>query len=92
MLATDAGRELFRNADRVFQVGGHIVSKRLDRLLSNSQWQHYFMLGREFRRMDTGHCQTYRIVGPVGKTCRELAGQCRSLPTPSSRADWFAGF
>lgn len=72
LLASRKGRDLLCKADRVFQIGGHLVSKRLDRFLGNHRWQHYYMLGREVRRMDTGHCQTYRMVGNVGDVCQQL--------------------
>ena len=72
LLASAAGKALLRKADRVLQIGGHLVSKRLDRFLGSHRWEHYYMLGREFRRMDTGHCQTYRMVGDIGKTCQRL--------------------
>ena len=72
LLASRSGKALLREADRVFQVGGHLISKRLDRFLGSHRWQHYYMLGREVRRMDTGHCQTYRMVGNIGRICRQL--------------------
>ncbi|MGI9280612.1 MAG: 2-succinyl-5-enolpyruvyl-6-hydroxy-3-cyclohexene-1-carboxylic-acid synthase [Endozoicomonas sp.] len=74
LLASKAGKALLSQADRIFQVGGHLVSKRLDKFISAGEWQHYWMAGQEFRRMDTGHCQTYRWVGPVTDCCRMLAG------------------
>jgi 2-succinyl-5-enolpyruvyl-6-hydroxy-3-cyclohexene-1-carboxylate synthase len=83
LLAQQGGKDLFSEADRVLQVGGHLISKRLDRFLSHGQWQHYWMLGQEFRRMDTGHCQTYRMVGSVEETCRRLSDEIRSKNTDS---------
>ncbi|WP_062260423.1 2-succinyl-5-enolpyruvyl-6-hydroxy-3-cyclohexene-1-carboxylic-acid synthase [Endozoicomonas arenosclerae] len=73
LLATKEGRALLSQADRIFQVGGHLVSKRLDKFISSGEWQHYWMAGQEFRRMDTGHCQTYRLVGPIADCCRMLS-------------------
>lgn len=74
LLASKAGKALLSQADRIFQVGAHLVSKRLDKFISSGEWQHYWMVGQGLRRMDTGHCQTYRLVGPVADCCRMLSG------------------
>lgn len=72
LLASKAGKALLSQADRILQVGAHLVSKRLDKFISSGDWQHFWMVGQAFRRMDTGHCQTYRLVGPVADCCRML--------------------
>ena len=87
VLASSAGKTLLRQADRVLQIGGHLVSKRLDRFLGSHRWEHYYMLGREFRRMDTGHCQTYRMVGNIGKICQRLTFT-RNAFDMTTEPDW----
>ncbi|WP_252179187.1 2-succinyl-5-enolpyruvyl-6-hydroxy-3-cyclohexene-1-carboxylic-acid synthase [Endozoicomonas sp. 4G] len=83
LLASKAGKTLLSQADRIIQVGGHLVSKRLDKFISEGEWQHYWMVGQAFRRMDTGHCQTYRLVGPVNDVCRMLTGLSGNQGTDS---------
>ena len=73
LLANDRGRSVLGRADRIFQVGGFLVSKRLDEFLGQQNWQYYFMLDREFRRIDTAHRQTLRMVGCVAESCHRLA-------------------
>lgn len=85
LLASRTGQELLRQADRIFQVGGHLISKRVDRLISTGQWRHYYMLGREFRRMDTGYCQTFRMVGSVKKVCRLIVGEAKTADISMGR-------
>ena len=87
LLASAAGKALLREADRVLQIGGHLISKRLDRFLASHRWQHYYMLGREFRRMDTGHCQTYRMVGNIGKICQRLTFTRKAFTLPTA-TEW----
>lgn len=82
LLASASGKALLGEADRVLQIGGHLVSKRLDRFLASHRWEHYYMLGREFRRMDTGHCQTYRMVGNIGNICKRLTLTRNALTLP----------
>lgn len=91
LLASQSGKALMRQADRVFQVGGHLISKRLDRFLGSHRWQHYYMLGREVRRMDTGHCQTYRMVGNIGRTCHQLV-QVHSASDAPLQSHWQENF
>ena len=91
LLASRSGRALMCQADRVFQVGGHLISKRLDRFLGSHRWQHYYMLGREVRRMDTGHCQTYRMVGNIGRICHQLVQQYAASDAPS-QPEWLDAF
>ena len=73
VLANDYGRSLLAKADRVLQIGGHLVSKRVDQFLAQQNWQYYLMLDRESRRMDTAHRQTLRMVGSVAESCYRLA-------------------
>ncbi len=72
LLANEKGKALFQQADRVFQIGGHLISKRLEQFLGSHSWQHFIMLGSEARRMDAGHCQTTRLVGSVQASCQTL--------------------
>ncbi|AMO57281.1 2-succinyl-5-enolpyruvyl-6-hydroxy-3-cyclohexene-1-carboxylate synthase [Endozoicomonas montiporae CL-33] len=91
LLSSRSGRALMCQADRVFQIGGHLISKRLDRFLGSHRWQHYYMLGREIRRMDTGHSQTYRMVGNIGRICHQLA-QLHSASDAPLLPDWLEAF
>ncbi|OED42934.1 2-succinyl-5-enolpyruvyl-6-hydroxy-3-cyclohexene-1-carboxylic-acid synthase [Endozoicomonas sp. (ex Bugula neritina AB1)] len=72
LLSNDHGRALMSEADRVFQIGGHLISKRLDQFLGQKNWKHYMMVDRESRRMDTAHRQTLRMVGSVAEFCQRL--------------------
>ena len=73
VLASDTGQAEFKKADCLFQIGGHLLSKRLDQFISQQSWNHYLMLGSDARRLDTGHRQTLRLVGDIADTCRNLA-------------------
>ena len=80
MLASKRGIGEFKQADRLFQVGGHLLSKRLDQFIGEHSWKHYLMLGNDTRRLDTAHRQSLRLVGDITKTCRQL-GQCSGNKT-----------
>ena len=73
MLASERALAEFKKADRIFQVGGHLLSKRLDQFIGQHGWKYYLMLGCDSRRLDTGHRQTLRLVGDIAVTCRSLA-------------------
>ena len=73
VLVSEAGQKAFKKADRLLQVGGYFLSKRLDQFVGQHSWNHYLMLGEDTRRLDTGHRQTLRLVGDIANTCRNLA-------------------
>ncbi|MGB1272359.1 MAG: 2-succinyl-5-enolpyruvyl-6-hydroxy-3-cyclohexene-1-carboxylic-acid synthase, partial [Endozoicomonas sp.] len=57
LLASEKGRKLFAEADRLLQIGSYLVSKRLDGFIGQHEWIHHLMLGHECRRLDPGHSQ-----------------------------------
>ena len=73
MLVSERGIAEFKKADHLFQVGGHLLSKRLDQFIGGHAWKHYLMLGSDMRRLDTAHRQTLRLVGDIAETCRQLS-------------------
>ncbi len=92
LLSNDSGCSLLQKANRVFQIGGQLVSRRLGQFLEQQEWQHYLMLDPELRRLDTAHRQTVRIVGNIAECCHRLVEQtlvpnrwAESLQTISNR-------
>ncbi|MRI34730.1 2-succinyl-5-enolpyruvyl-6-hydroxy-3-cyclohexene-1-carboxylic-acid synthase [Endozoicomonas sp. OPT23] len=74
MLVTSEGSRLLAEADRVIQVGSHIVSKRLNALLANNEWQSYWLLSDEQRWLDPSQVTSARFIAPVLKGITELVG------------------
>lgn len=82
LLLTEKGRSTLKQAECIFQVGGHLLSKRLDHFIGQQNWKHYLMLGRETRRLDTSHRQTLRIVGDIASTCDRLVEMSKNDNKP----------
>ncbi len=72
LLATSEGERLFSCADRILQVGSHLVSKRVNAFLASKCWQNYWLISDENRWLDPVQVTSVRFVGPVFKGCQLL--------------------
>lgn len=89
LLASESGRNLYQQADRILQIGGYLTSKRLDQFIADQDWRVCWMIDPAPRRVDTGLQQDMRLVGDIGVICQELLSASESL-RPCQ--EWLAAF
>ncbi len=79
LLASETGGSLFKQTERVLQVGGYLTSKRLDQFIVSHHWEAYWMVDPAPRRVDTGQRQSMRLAGDVDTICRQLLQRSEDL-------------
>ncbi|KEI71139.1 2-succinyl-5-enolpyruvyl-6-hydroxy-3-cyclohexene-1-carboxylic-acid synthase [Endozoicomonas elysicola] len=79
LLASKTGESLFKQTERVLQIGGYLTSKRLDQFIGSHHWEAYWMVDPAPRRVDTGQRQSVRLVGDVDTICRQLLQRSEDL-------------
>lgn len=79
LLASATGQALLARADRLLQLGGQLVSRRLIQLVERQGWHHYVMLAPGRRRLDTGHNQSLRLSGHVDINCLSILQHIRQM-------------
>lgn len=89
LLASESGRSLYQQADRILQIGGYLTSKRLDQFIAEQDWHACWMVDPAPRRVDTGLRQDLRLVGDIGEICQQLLSASESL---RQRPQWLAAF
>lgn len=67
-----AKEESLSNPDIVIQLGGRLVSKRLQEFLERSRCKGYILLDESPDRLDPGAIVTHRLVGSIAQTTNRL--------------------
>ena len=89
LLASESGRHLYQQSDRILQIGGYLTSKRLDQFIADHDWHDCWMVDSAPRRVDPGLRQDMRLVGDIGVICQELLSTSEPL---RPRKEWLAAF
>lgn len=90
LLASATGERLFRQADRILQLGGYLTSKRLDQFIGRQDWQAYWMVDPAPGRVDTGQRQSVRLIGDIDTICSQL--QRSAVEVLPNHREWVVSF